>query len=90
MVLTVAKAHPYLGPLTASILTGGFAVEKIFGIPGLGQWFVLSIMNRDYTVIMGTAIFYSAILMICVLLTDILSSLLDPRTKQKNHSDLFL
>jgi oligopeptide transport system permease protein len=80
----------YLGPLTASILTGGFAVEKIFGIPGLGQWFVLSIMNRDYTVIMGTAIFYSSILMVCVLITDILSSMLDPRTKQKKHSDLFL
>src|SRR3989339_1101809 len=54
----------YLGPLTASILTGSFAVEKIFGIPGLGQWFVLSITNRDYTVIMGTTLFYSVILMI--------------------------
>ena len=73
----------YLGPLTASILTGGFAVEKIFGIPGLGQWFVLSITNRDYTVIMGTAIFYSAILMGCVFIVDLLLNLLDPRIKME-------
>lgn len=71
----------YLGPLTAGILTGGFAIEKIFGIPGLGQWFVMSITNRDYTMIMGTTIFYSAILMSCVFLIDILYSLLDPRIR---------
>jgi oligopeptide transport system permease protein len=71
----------YLGPLTASILTGGFAVEKIFGIPGLGQWFVLSIMNRDYTVIMGTTIFYSTILMTAVLIVDLLVPFLDPRIR---------
>ncbi len=69
----------YLGPLAASILTGGFAVEKIFGIPGLGQWFVLSIANRDYTVIMGLTLFYSAFLLTAVLLMDIISSFLDPR-----------
>jgi oligopeptide transport system permease protein len=73
----------YLGPLTAAILTGSFAVEKIFGIPGLGQWFVLSITNRDYTVIMGTTIFYSALLMCCVFVVDILYCLIDPRIKLK-------
>lgn len=71
----------FLGPLTAAILTGSFAVEKIFGIPGLGQWFVLSITNRDYTVIMGTTIFYSAILMLCVFIVDILYCFIDPRIK---------
>ncbi len=69
----------YLGPLTASILTGSFAVEKIFGIPGLGQWFVLSITNRDYTVIMGTTIFYSALLMLCVFFVDMIYCFVDPR-----------
>ncbi|HSW86271.1 MAG TPA: ABC transporter permease [Rhabdochlamydiaceae bacterium] len=69
----------YLGPLTAAILTGSFAVEKIFGIPGLGQWFVMSITNRDYTVIMGTTIFYSAILMFSVFIVDILYCVIDPR-----------
>lgn len=69
----------YLGPLTTAILTGSFAVEKIFGIPGLGQWFVMSITNRDYTVIMGTTVFYSTILMISVFFVDILYCFIDPR-----------
>lgn len=69
----------YLGPLTTAILTGSFAVEKIFGIPGLGQWFVMSITNRDYTVIMGTTVFYSSILMFSVFLVDILYCFIDPR-----------
>jgi len=71
----------YLGPLTASILTGSFVIEKIFGIPGLGQWFVMSVTNRDYTVIMGTTIFYSAILMVSVFLVDIAYGWIDPRIK---------
>lgn len=77
----------YLGPLTAAILTGSFAIEKIFGIPGLGQWFVTSITNRDYTVIMGTTIFYSAILMLCVFLVDLLYCLIDPRIQIRKEID---
>ena len=73
----------YLGPLTAAILTGSFAIEKIFGIPGLGQWFVTSITNRDYTVIMGTTIFYSAILMLCVFIVDLLYCFIDPQNPNK-------
>lgn len=69
----------YIGPLSSAILTGSFIVEKIFGIPGLGGWFVTSITNRDYTVIMGVTVFYSALLMVTVLFVDILYSLLDPR-----------
>lgn len=79
----------YLGPLTASILTGSFAIEKIFGIPGLGQWFVLSITNRDYTVIMGTTLFYSVLLMTAVFLVDLVYSWIDPRIKSpmmRNYS----
>jgi oligopeptide transport system permease protein len=75
----------YLGPLSATVLTGSFAIEKIFGIPGLGQWFVTSITNRDYTVIMGTTIFYSAILMLCVFLVDLLYCLIDPRIQLKTN-----
>ncbi len=71
----------YLGPLSAAVFTGSFAIEKIFGIPGLGQWFVTSITNRDYTMIMGTTIFYSAILMLCIFIVDILYCLMDPRIK---------
>lgn len=75
----------YLGPLSAAVLTGSFAIEKIFGIPGLGQWFVTSITNRDYTVIMGTTIFYSAILMLCVFIVDILYCFIDPRIQLKKN-----
>jgi oligopeptide transport system permease protein len=71
----------FLGPLSAAIFTGSFAVEKIFGIPGLGQWFVLSITNRDYTVIMGTTIFYSALLMLSVFIVDLLYCFIDPRIR---------
>ena len=51
----------YLGPLTASILTGGFVAESVFSVPGLGRYFVSSISSRDYTMIMGVTIFYSAL-----------------------------
>jgi len=71
----------YIGPLASAILTGSFIVEKIFGIPGLGGWLVTSITNRDYTVIMGVTIFYSACLMLCVLTVDFIYTLIDPRIK---------
>jgi oligopeptide transport system permease protein len=69
----------YIGPLTSAIITGSFIVERIFGIPGLGGWFVTSITNRDYTVIMGVTIFYSALLMVSVFIVDILYQVIDPR-----------
>jgi oligopeptide transport system permease protein len=71
----------YLAPLCSSVLTGSFVVEKIFGIPGLGGWFVTSITNRDYTVIMGVTMFYSTVLMSAVFLVDLLYYFLDPRIK---------
>ena len=74
----------YLGPLTAAILTGSFAVEKIYGIPGLGQWFVNSIMNRDYTVIMGVTLFYSALLIFWVFIIDLLYTFIDPRIRHEH------
>lgn len=71
----------YLGTLTANILTGSFVIEKIFGIPGLGQWFVLSVLNRDYALVLSLTIFYSTFLMICVFLVDIVCAWIDPRIK---------
>ncbi|SFA78618.1 MULTISPECIES: ABC transporter permease [unclassified Bacillus (in: firmicutes)] len=71
----------YLGPLSAAVITGSFVIEKIFGIPGLGSHFVTSIGNRDYTVIMGLTVFYSIILLACILLVDIAYGLIDPRIK---------
>ena len=74
----------YLGPLISGILTGSFIIEKIFGIPGLGGWLVNSVNNRDYTVIAGVTVFYSAILMISVFVVDLCYTFLDPRIKIKN------
>ncbi|MGG0655203.1 ABC transporter permease [Rummeliibacillus pycnus] len=73
----------YLGPLFAGVITGSFIVEQIFAIPGLGKYFVTSITNRDYTVIMGTTVFYSIILLFAVLIVDILYGFIDPRIKLK-------
>ena len=73
--------NSYLGTLTANILTGSFVVEKIFGIPGIGSWFVSSIQNRDYTIILGLTIFYSSILMLTIFISDLVLFILDPRIK---------
>ncbi len=69
----------YLGQLVANVLVGSFVIEKIFSIPGLGQWFVNSVSNRDYTVIMGLTIFYSALLLSTTFLVDLAYGYLDPR-----------
>ncbi|KPH71757.1 ABC transporter permease [Oceanobacillus caeni] len=71
----------YLGPLVVSILTGSFIIEKIFGIPGLGNEFVVSVTNRDYTVIMGTTVFFSVLLLVSILIVDLIYGLVDPRIK---------
>ncbi|MFC7322916.1 ABC transporter permease [Halobacillus campisalis] len=70
-----------LGTLMAGILTGTFVIEKIFAIPGMGKYFVDSINQRDYPVIMGTTVFYSAFLVFMLFLVDIAYGLLDPRIK---------
>ncbi|GLC30811.1 ABC transporter permease [Clostridium omnivorum] len=71
----------YMGPLIAGVLTGSFVIESMFGIPGLGREFVLSISNRDYTTILGVTIFYSSFLVFCNLVVDILYVVIDPRIK---------
>lgn len=70
-----------MGTTISGLLTGSFVIEKIFGIPGLGNFFVTSIMNRDYTLIMGTTIFYSIVLIVMLLIVDILYVVIDPRIK---------
>jgi oligopeptide transport system permease protein len=71
----------YLGPMTANIITGSVVVESIFGIAGLGKYFVESVSNRDYTLIMGLTLFYAIILMIARFATDIAYAFIDPRIK---------
>ena len=76
---SLLPAITYMAPLSSGILIGSFVVEKIFGIPGLGRWFVLSITDRDYTLIMGITMLYSTILMLGIFLVDLLYTFLDPR-----------
>lgn len=68
-----------LGTLLSNLLAGSFVIEKIFGIPGLGSFFVKSISSRDYTLIMGTTIFYSIVLVVMLLFVDIAYMIVDPR-----------
>ena len=72
----------YTGTLFAKIVTGSFIIEKIFGIPGLGCWFVNSVINRDYTIILGLTIFYNIILLLAIFVVDVLYLFLDPRIKR--------
>lgn len=76
-----------LGPLIASLLTGTFVIEQVFAIPGLGKYFVSSVTQRDYPVIMGTTIFFGAILIIANFIVDILYSIIDPRIKMGTRGD---
>ncbi len=69
----------YLGPLTAGIITGGFVVETTFGIPGLGKYFISSILNRDYPLIMGTTVVLAALIVLMNLVVDIAYKIVDPR-----------
>jgi oligopeptide transport system permease protein len=71
----------YIGPMVAAILTGSFVIEKIFAIPGMGKYFVESVGNRDYTVLMGTTVFYAALVIVAILTVDIAYTLVDPRIK---------
>ena len=71
----------YLGPAIAGIFCGSFVVEKIFTIPGLGNSFISSIINRDYPLVMGTTIFYATFLIIMNVIVDIVYKIVDPRIK---------
>jgi oligopeptide transport system permease protein len=69
----------YLGPAAAGALTGSVIVETIFGVPGIGRYFVTSALNRDYTMVLGTVLFYSGLLIAFNLVVDVLYAYLDPR-----------
>ncbi len=71
----------YLGPAIADIVTGSLVVEQIFGLPGIGRYFVQGALNRDYTLVMGVVIFYAAIIIVLNLIADILYHVLDPRVR---------
>jgi oligopeptide transport system permease protein len=77
----------YIGPMIAAILTGSFVIEKVFTIPGIGKYFVQSVSDRDYTMILGTTVFYAVLYVVMVLLVDVAYSLIDPRIRLGKKSE---
>ena len=71
----------YLGPATAGIITGSVVIEQIFGVPGLGRYFVQGALNRDYTLVMGVVVFFGVLIVVFNLIVDLVYALLDPRVK---------
>lgn len=73
----------YLGPAAAAVLTGSVVVEEVFGIPGIGRFFVHGALNRDYTLVLGVVIFYGALVILFNLLVDLAYAALDPRVRYR-------
>ena len=73
----------YLGPAAAAVLTGSLVVEQIFGLPGIGRYFIQGALNRDYTLVMGVVIFYASLIILLNLMVDLLYALLDPKVSYR-------
>ena len=71
----------YLGPACAGLITGSLVVEQIFNLPGLGKFFVIGALQRDYTVVMGVVILYAGLILVLNLVADLLYAVLDPRVR---------
>jgi oligopeptide transport system permease protein len=71
----------YLGPTAASVLTGSIIVETMFSLPGVGRYFVLGALNRDYTLVMGTVVLISVFIVALNLLVDVIYAFVDPRVR---------
>jgi len=87
VVLKHALAHSLIpvltvmGPLTATLLTGSFVVEYVFAIPGMGRFFITAVTNRDYPLVMGVTLVYTALLFLANVVVDMLYGLIDPRVR---------
>ena len=73
----------YLGPAAGYLLTGSIVVEQIFGIPGLGRYFIQAALNRDYGMVLGTVVFYMLLIIALNLLVDLAYAFLDPRVRAR-------
>jgi oligopeptide transport system permease protein len=73
----------FLGPAFAGLVSGSFIIESIFFIPGLGKFFVTAAFNRDYTMVLGTVLFYATLIIILNLLVDFLQAWLDPKAREQ-------
>jgi oligopeptide transport system permease protein len=73
----------FLGPATAHVITGSVVIEQIFGVPGLGRFFVTGALNRDYTLVMGVVVFYGVLIIVFNFLVDLAYAWLDPKVKYR-------
>ncbi|NJD30285.1 MAG: ABC transporter permease subunit [Gammaproteobacteria bacterium] len=80
---TLLPVVSFLGPATAALLTGSLVVEQVFGLPGVGRYFVQGAINRDYTLVMGMVVFYAALILLLNLAVDLLYGWLDPRIRHE-------
>jgi oligopeptide transport system permease protein len=80
---TVLPVVSFLGPATAALLTGSLVVEQVFGLPGVGRYFVQGAVNRDYTLVMGMVVFYAVLILLLNLLVDVVYGWLDPRIRHE-------
>ena len=80
---TILPVVSFLGPAAAALLTGSLVVEQIFGLPGVGRYFVQGAVNRDYTLVMGMVVFYAVLIMLLNLLVDLAYGWLDPRIRHE-------
>ena len=72
----------FLGPAFAGLISGSFVIESIFFIPGLGKFFVTAAFNRDYTMVLGTVLFYATLIILLNLMVDLLQAWIDPKSRQ--------
>lgn len=80
---TLLPVVSYLGPAAAALLTGSVVIEQIFGLPGLGRFFVQGALNRDYTLVMGVVIFYAVLIIAFNFIVDLIYAALDPRVRYR-------
>ena len=81
--IPVTMALFVMPPAAAGIMTGSFVVETLFGVPGMGQWFVKGAINRDYSVVLGTALVYFGMITLFNLLVDLALAWMDPRLREE-------
>ncbi|MFA3919981.1 oligopeptide ABC transporter permease OppB [Ruegeria hyattellae] len=77
----ILPAISYLGPAAAALLTGSIVVEQVFNLPGIGRYFVIGALNRDYTLVMGTVVIVAVFVVVFNLIVDLLYAVLDPRVR---------
>lgn len=82
---SITPVVSFLGPLTATLVTGSFVVEFIFSVPGMGRYFITAVTNRDYPLIMGVTLIYAVLIVVANIVVDLVYTWIDPRMRIKNN-----